>query len=69
MTLSTTDFYGQAYDLSTGTFLGGVSMALNGNAPGTWSASTPIPEPGTLALSAAGGLLVLACCRKRRRRI
>jgi hypothetical protein len=69
MTLSTTDFSGQVYDLSTGTFPGGVSMALNANAPGTWSASTPIPEPGTLALSAAGGLLVLACCRKRRRRI
>jgi hypothetical protein len=69
MTLATTDFFSQVYDLSTGTFPGGVSMALNANAPGTWSASTPIPEPGTLALSAAGGLLVLACCWKRRRRI
>ncbi|MDR3719021.1 MAG: PEP-CTERM sorting domain-containing protein [Bryobacteraceae bacterium] len=69
MTLSTTDFFGQMQDLSAGFFPGGASTALNANAPGTWSASTPIPEPGTVALSAAGGLLVLAIYRKRRRRI
>ena len=66
MTLATTEFPNMVQDLSAGVFPGGVSTALNLNAPGAWS-STTIPEPGTIALSAAGGFLLLACFWKRRR--
>jgi hypothetical protein len=68
MTLATTDFFTSLQDLSVGVFPGGVSTAGNAYSPGTWSSSTAIPEPGTMALGAAGGLMLLACCWKRRRR-
>lgn len=64
-TLDTTN----GLDLSSGYFSsGGVSTSMNMGNPGVWSSSTTIPEPGSIALTAVGGLVLIGGLWRRRRR-